>query len=231
MKLEELPTSGEGLRKLAEGFKTFRCVPSPFNSCISALDGILIPIRKREKHYHPASFFCRKKYYTLPFQALLSYENRFLCVSIKCVGSTHDAVCHVVSELEKKLEEYGLPCGLWMVDDEAYICFEVLITPVPGSIVSENEIKFNYFLSSSLRIVLEQFLGVVVLIWRFLKNKLQFQLRRNTRIVLLCIKLHNCLIKTDPLYRLSEYSNGDRKLFQDTVQRLVCFLRDRARQR
>lgn len=48
LKIDGLPRSEEALRRLADGFKSFRYIPSPLTICIGALDGILIPIKTPE---------------------------------------------------------------------------------------------------------------------------------------------------------------------------------------
>ena len=96
--------------------------------------------------------------------------------------------------MRRELEKGILGAVFYIVGDEAYICNDYLITPVPTSVANTDEDNFNYFLSS-LRMHVEQAFGMLVARWRILKGGLNFSVSRSTDIVGLCMKLHNYVIE------------------------------------
>lgn len=194
--LPGLPRSEEELHELCMGFKHSRRKLSPLTGCVGALDGIAIKIKKPSCP-HAAAFYCRKGFYSLPVQALVDSRYRFLDVSIRCVGSTHDQLAHAVSELGQYLANNKLQIEYWIAGDEAYLCTNSLICPIPISQVSSCwEDAFNFFLSS-LRIHVEQAFGMLVARWRVLRD-LEFSPEICSEIVALCMKLHNFCIDNKP---------------------------------
>lgn len=198
LKLPGLPRSMEGLHRTALEFKMSRRSPSPFNGCVGALDGLAVKIKKPREENNPAVYYSRKDFYALCVQALVDSNYRFLSYSCRCVGSTHDSLAHAVSSLGRYLEQGELNGEFWIAGDEAYVCTESLITPVPMSQASEVEGAFNFFLSS-LRIHVEQAFGMLVAKWAILQRPLQYAVRKNSRIVCVTMKLHNfCSLKGEP---------------------------------
>lgn len=193
LRLPGLPRTIPGLRRLAEEFKMSRSPPSPLSGCVGALDGIAIKIKKPSSYLDPAYFYCRKGYYAIPVQAVVDSDYRFLCYSARCVGSTHDSLAHAVSSLGQYLEAGNLRNEFWIAGDEAYVCSESLITPVPASQASDWEDAFNFW-HSSLRMHVEQSFGMLVAKWRILLN-LNFSVEVNTKLICLTMKLHNFCIE------------------------------------
>lgn len=190
LRLPGLPKSVRELENMAHDFKTSRAHPNPLSGCVGAVDGISVRIRKPHHTERPAAYFCRKGYYSLPVQAMVDSKYRFLSFSARCVGSTHDALAHAVSDLGQFLEKGLLHCAFWVAGDEAYTCTNSLITPYPMSQAEIDEFNFNFFLSSY-RVHVEQAFGQLVARWRILQTELQFPLKKNARIVCVCLKLHN----------------------------------------
>ena len=209
--LSGLPNNVEELRSSALRFKTSRRKKvSPLNGWVGALDGISVKIKKPRRTERPASYYCRKGYYALPVQALVDSTYRFLCFSAICVGSTHDAAAHAISRLGRFLSADCLQREFWIVGDDAYQCDEFMIPPYPTSQAGEAQRNFNYFLSV-LRVHVEQAFGMLVGRWRIIKDGLQFSVSRNSRIVCLCMKLHNFCIDNGDEDFSHDYSGIDRE--------------------
>lgn len=196
LSLPGLPSTEEEFNKSELMFRQSRPFLNPLSGCVGALDGICVKIKKPKAWEKPASFYCRKGYYALPVQALCDSSYRFLSYSGRCVGSTHDAHAHAVSNLGQYLQRFGLPSSYWIVGDEAYVCDETLVTPYPSSQAGKDERNFNYFLSV-MRVHIEQAFGQLVARWRILLGGLEYSLSRNARIVCLCMQLHNFCIDND----------------------------------
>jgi len=124
-----LQTAERRQQEFAIGFKNSRSPPSPLNGCIGAIDGIAIKIRNPHDDLNLSNFYCRKQFYALPLQALVDATYRFICCSLRCVGSTHDVLSLSISGLSRFLREGGLKPGLWIATEDAYECTESLITP------------------------------------------------------------------------------------------------------
>lgn len=190
--LPGIPESVPDLCKMSEDFQTSRVPGNPLPGCVGALDGISIKIKKPPNHEQPASFYCRKGYYAIPVQAVCDSNYRFLCYSAKCRGSTHDSLAHAVSSLGDYLEQGSLDARFWIAGDEAYVCTNSLITPVPASQANDFEDAFNFY-HSSLRMHIEQAFGMLVAKWRILRF-LNFSVNDSAEIIGLAMKLHNfCL--------------------------------------
>eukprot|EP00171_Calliarthron_tuberculosum_P005988 IDg5988t1 len=80
------------LRMLAERFSSSRHGANPLPGYISALDGIAIRIRKPRTSdcTNPASYYHRKRYYAITVQDICDSDYRFMFMSAKCAGPTHD---------------------------------------------------------------------------------------------------------------------------------------------
>ena len=191
--LPGLPQSIHELHRSSWNFKCSRRISNPLNGCVGALDGIAIKIQRPRGEEDQRSYFNRKGFFAPPVQAVCDSTCRFLCLSMKCVGSTHDAVAHAVSKLGKFLDQDRLNGEFWLAGDEAYNCSEYLITPVPRSEANDDEDAFNFYLSQ-LRIHIEQAFGMLVSKWRILETPMSFSVRKCTRVVAAAMCLHNWCI-------------------------------------
>ncbi len=80
------------LERLAGGFSLSRRGGSPLYRCVGALDGICVRVKKPLGKCKPRDYFCRKGFYSVPVQAIVDSSYRFLYMSARCVGSTHDSL-------------------------------------------------------------------------------------------------------------------------------------------
>ncbi len=192
--------------QLEEGFRFSRANESPLRGCVAAVDGIVVKIRKPSDIYGLAKFFNRKGLYSIPVQAVVDSNYKFLAVSARCSGSTHDSTAFGLTRLGQKLADGDLPVGFLVAGDEAYPCSEGLLTPWPGSsqALSTDRDCFNFFLSSH-RVHVEQALGQLTERWRVLLSPLRFSLPQCTKLIVVVAKLQNfCKDNNDPLPQNSE---------------------------
>ena len=96
-------------------------------------------------------------------EAICDAPYRFTFSSAKCAGPTHDSVAFAVSSFAEKLEEEGLPPGYWIAADEACMCDEKVITPIPAADAEpvSPEDGFSFYLSSH-RMHIEQSFGILM---------------------------------------------------------------------
>ena len=126
-------------------------------------------------------------------------------IPLRCVGGTDDSLAFSVYYLAEKSENGDLPFGYWYTGDEAYVCTDSMLTPIPSSRapLGSPEDAFNFYFSS-LRTHIEQAFGVLVSRWRILWRPLRFSIRTNVRIIEGAIKLHNfCIDHGDGCIRKS----------------------------
>lgn len=149
---DNIPTTKEDFIRLAHGFRTSRRYQNPLPNCMGALDGIAIRNTKPRPSdcRDPASYFHRKGLYALPVQAICDATYKFTFASAKCAGPTHDSVAFNVSSYDEKLRKGQLPPGYWIAGDDAYVCDEYIITPLPASVCTPRSVEdaFNFFQSS-----------------------------------------------------------------------------------
>ncbi len=190
------------LRELADGFSAFRHAPSPIHGCIGALDGIAIAIQKPPDQYVPRNFYCRKGKYALPVQAVVDYKYRFLYMTCKCVGSTHDSIAFATSSLAAQLRAGDMLSGFWIAGDAAYQCSEGLVTPWTKSALTDPEEgvyrdAFNFYHSSK-RMAVEQAFGILFNRWGILWRPLSYKLVDSLPIISAVMRLHNfCVDRGD----------------------------------
>jgi DDE superfamily endonuclease len=116
-----VPTADERkLRNLADGFSISRTRASQLYGCIGALDGIAITVMKPPDDFCPRKLFCRKGTYSLPVQAIADYRYRFMYMSAKCVGSTHDSISFACSRLAQALQDGSALSAFWIAADATY---------------------------------------------------------------------------------------------------------------
>jgi DDE superfamily endonuclease/Villin headpiece domain len=187
------------LRDLSEGFRTSRMPHSALFGCIAALDGIALPIIKPLDKYFPRHHFTRKGFYALPVQAMCDSEYRFLFMSARCVGSTHDSLAWACSSLGSQLMDGTKTLDpYWIAGDAAYVCSNFLLTPYSKSQIRDPEFgarrdAFNFY-QSSLRIHIEQAFGMLVARFGILWKPVRFTLPFVPRILSACMRIHNFCI-------------------------------------
>ena len=193
LRLPGLPKTRAELYRSSIAFKTSRKALSPLDGCVGALDGLAVKITKPREEENPASYYNRIGFYALCVQAMVDSNYRFMTHSCRCVGSTHDSLSHETSSLGRYLKEGRLCKEFWIAADEAYLCTESVITPVPSSQVSDAEDAFNFY-HSSLRMHVEQAFGILGAKWGILQRPLRYAIRKSSRIVCTAMKLHNFVV-------------------------------------
>ena len=73
--------------------------------------------------------------------------------------------------------------------DEAYVCSNHLLAPIPGSLATDAEDAFHFY-HSSLRMHVEQAFGIFVKKFKILK-RLEFPVADYATVIVLKMKLHN----------------------------------------
>jgi DDE superfamily endonuclease len=193
------PATEEECKAAADGFQSLR--GCPWYGVISALDGIAVAIHcpRLSCCPDPRKYYNRKGFYALSIQECVSFNYKIIFVSAKHAGSTHNSTAFISTPLHTLLDrseaDGGLPDWASVAADNAYgngsACGRVL-TPFPGALSSRQE-AFNYYLSS-LRILVEQVLGVIVGRWGILWSPMRCTLKKATRIVVVVCKLRNFII-------------------------------------
>ena len=198
------------LRDISNGFIGSRMQGSPLSGCVGALDGIGIKIRRpwRKEVVNRQGFWSRKGFYAINVQALCDSNYRFLYVSYRCAGSTHDSTAWSVTALHDAISNGHLAESFWIAADDAYACTEQTLTPWPGEVTLYKD-SFNFHLSS-LRIHIEQAFGMLVRRWGILWKPMQVTLSNSKEIFMACVKLHN--------YCLDEKELDIRMLDDDSIE-------------
>jgi hypothetical protein len=117
------------LHDLAGGFNKRHADVAP--GCVGALDGIAIWILKPWLFFDgcPMTYYNRKGFFALNVQAICDSNYRFLWMSAKARGSSHDSTAWMLSDLAGRFEAEPLPYGFWIAGDEAYRACNWLLTP------------------------------------------------------------------------------------------------------
>jgi DDE superfamily endonuclease len=195
------PVSSQDCREEATAFQTLRA--SPMYGFIAALDGIAIAIRcpAAAESADARKYFNRKGFYAISVQATVSASYKVTFLSAKHAGSTHDSTAFTSTALHDFLSmserDGGLPSWAVIAADDAYGNGSAggrIITPFSGRNLEQRNDSFNFYLSS-IRITVDQVFGVIVSCWGILWSPLRCSLRRATRIVVVCAKLHNFIIE------------------------------------
>jgi hypothetical protein len=114
----------------------------------------------------PRNYYCRKGFYSVPFQAIEDAKYRFITLSSVVCGSTHYSLAFRASSIGEKLYTQGLLFGYWISGDAAYACCEYLLVPFSTAQLRDVEEglwrdSFN-FIQSSLRVHVEPAFGIFV---------------------------------------------------------------------
>eukprot|EP00037_Helgoeca_nana_P003094 m.38083 g.38083 ORF g.38083 m.38083 type:complete len:489 (+) comp13287_c0_seq1:277-1743(+) len=161
---------------------------------IGALDGIHIRIFKPLVRGTNA-YFNRKGFFSVNCQAVADHESRFLWMSIRCPGSSHDSLAWRVSDLSVELAHAIGKRGYWLAADDAYAQSAPILTPYPGRNIGDIKDVFNFYHSSA-RMRVEMAFGQLVarfgIFWRPLRFK---TLDKVTLVVSVAMKLHNCCVE------------------------------------
>jgi nuclease HARBI1 len=186
------------LKRVSVGFARGR---SPLYGYAGAIDGIAIKVVEpwAGTTANSSTYFNRKGFFALNVHAMCDCDYKFTFASALCPGSTHDSTAFSVSSLSTLLnhqEENILLPGFWITGDEAYVCEGRMLTPWPGRSLSQEKDCFNYWLSSA-RIHTEQAFGMLIGRWGVFWRPLRTTVDKVAQIVLVCMKLHNFVLKAD----------------------------------
>ena len=202
----QFPASHEKQMQIAQGFKARSAIG--IDSCVGAIDGILIWIHKPSAAFlkkfkvGPAKFFCgRKSKFGLNMQAVCDADGRFLDVYIGCPGSASDYYAFHGSPLRKTLEKDGfLSPGLCLFGDNAYLNSPYMLTGFRNVSKNSEVYKdgFNFY-QSQLRINIECAFGRLVHRWGILRKPIPMNVGvdKTMHLLMTLCKLHNfCLNET-----------------------------------
>ncbi|KAL3760369.1 hypothetical protein ACHAWU_000344 [Discostella pseudostelligera] len=138
------PESAEEQRKIAREFQSVSL--ANFNICASAIDGILIWIKKptsanaAQAGSGQMRFLCgRKGKFGLNCQAVSDVRGCILDISIGYGGSSSDCLAFEASNLYQRCENGLMKYGLVLFGDNAYLNSQYMATPYTN--VSGNEVQ------------------------------------------------------------------------------------------
>lgn len=168
---------------------------SPLEGIIAALDVIAIKILQPTLHDtpDPRKYFIRKGFYALSVQAAVGANYKFLFISARHAGSTHDSTAFQATVLYELARSARLPRWARIAADDAYANSNYVLTPYGGHGLSLKQDSFNFYLSSC-RITVEQAFGMLVSRFRNFWSLIRFSVARSTLIVVVCCKIHKYLI-------------------------------------
>jgi len=170
----------------------------------ASIYGIAIRIRSPSlsEVTDPGNYYCRKGFYALNEQGICDRLKRFLWCYPTNKGSTHDSAAFCGSKLYTLLMEKAIwknlyEMGLFIAGDTAYTMTPFLLTPYDinearGDINGAKD-SFNFHLSLC-RIMIECAFGELVMRWGILWRTLRFDLIKSTKIIQVCMLLHNHIV-------------------------------------
>jgi hypothetical protein len=191
--------------RLPEGREEWEVVRLKFHSkseegivrgCVGAIDGFFQPTKcptVKETNGNVRAYFSgHYARYGLNCQALCDSDLRFMFFGVMGPGNKSDQPAYEQTGLEAIIE--GLPLGLYIAADAAYIVTEHVLIPFIGSQRQDRtKDAFNFFLSQ-LRIRIENAFGLLTTKWRILRRPLECSLKTNALILEICARLHNFVI-------------------------------------
>jgi len=219
----------DAMNELANAFgeKTDGVFWGPF----AAIDGLAVRIKspKASDARDPSNYWCRKGFYALNVQAICDRHKYFLWCYPANKGSTHDSAAFSASKLYDILEQMAgelAERGLFIVGDSAYILSAFMQIPFEKTEMKDDmdnaRDAFNFYLSSC-RINIECAFGELVMRWGIFWRTLQFGLKKNLKIVQVCMLLHNFILdhksgdEEDAAYERKYFEGFDIEI--DSVQR------------
>lgn len=151
---------------------------------MGAVDGIAIEITKPRGVNDFAQHWSRRGYYALPVQALVDRYFRFMFVSVKCVGSTHDSLAIRATKLSNELLERALQFPYHLVGDDACASSNFLMVSINNSkaTLGSPTDTFNLY-QSSLRMHAEQESGQLLARWRLLGSRMSYSLKVTVKLI------------------------------------------------
>lgn len=176
--------------------------------CVGAIDGFVTAIA-RYRPYDPQAFYNYKiRRPGLNHIAIADASLRFRFVSLGWPGRRHDAGAWKQTTLAKNIADIPLDTlpepdtdGLppYFVADAAFPCGPHLLVPFSGAMTEEQHLFCTWL--SQTRVIIERAFGVLTGRWRILRRPLEYTPSAASRVVILCVLLHNlCIAERDETY-------------------------------
>ena len=169
------------------------------------------------------NYYYRKGMYAIPVQAVADAKYRFLYMSARCSGSSHDSVTFIVSELAHSLSSTSLLPGYSIAADRAYTGENGLIKPWSASaLYGKSGLScdaFNFYHSSHCMHV-EQALGVPVRRWAIFRQSLAFRLAAVPHTISAAMRLHNYAIEQDGIGATSTFASLENEQIAEAAFRV-----------
>lgn len=190
---DELAVIEKRFRDLSQG-----CIAG----CVAAIDGVAfktrVPFKAEVRGRNVLTYRNRKGYPAIVVIAACDAQRRFSFTSARNPGSAHDASAFAMSDLGKALTSGKLPAQFHVAGDEAFVASNSLLTPWPGRELPRDKDAFKFFHSRQ-RQAIECAFEILVQRWGILWRSLRVALKRWSKIVVVCCKLHNlCLTESVP---------------------------------
>ena len=180
----------------------------------NAADGWVVKIRcpAWSEVLNPGKYFCRKGFYGINIQAIVSKDKKILWRTIGHKGSSHDSKVFKESGLGKYLIDHAddlYARGLYIVGDSAYALRSYMLTPHDNALPDSKEDNFNFFLSSN-RIYVEcAFGGEIDRRWGIFWTPLEGSLQNHQYTIDAALRLHNFIVEFRELQKNEGKMNVD----------------------
>lgn len=203
------------MERIAEGFAS--CANGVLKNCVMAIDGWVCKTRQpfASEVDSPMHYRNRHDCFGLVVLAGCDAQKRFLMLSCKNTGSTHDSQAWEMSRMKHALDNNELPEQYYFIGDEAFCCTNQFLVPWSGRGLDPWKDSFNFHLSS-MRQTIECAFGMLTQRWGIFWRPLRVSFERWTLIICACAKLHNfcCDLgegndKDVPQRRDEDYLDGD----------------------
>lgn len=157
----KFPVSEAQCKHGSEQFR--RLKRSLFDGIIATLDGIAFKICQPRLNDtpDPRKYFNRKGFFAICFQAAVSADYKFVFVSARHAGSTHDSTAFHATQLHTVIMNGKMPCWARIAADDAYVNGNHILTPYSAHNLSQKQKSFKFYLSSR-RITVEKAFGIPV---------------------------------------------------------------------
>lgn len=185
-----------------------------FPHCIGAIDGRHIRIKKPPNG--GSKFWNFKGFHSIPLQAVVGADYKFLCIDVGGFGSQSDGGTFHASKLYSCLSKNALKLPVTdempnseiilpyvMVGDGAYPLMEHLMTPYRGLDLELEKEIFNKRLSRA-RMVVECAFGIVCEIFRIFYHTIEQGPKVAELIAKTTCILHNVIIDLNPQEKVLE---------------------------
>ena len=117
-------------------------------------------------------------------------------MSCNCVGSTHDSAALSLSALYRAaMEAGGLPGGMYLLGDEAYVASNWMLVPYSGQQLPPDKDCTNYYISLD-RQTIERAFGTMVARFGILHRPLTCKTKRVPKLMGAIARMHNPTVKS-----------------------------------